>query len=323
MRIALRLILGLVVLCGILWLVGPYEPANISARFDPAAMQDDIDAHFAQSEAAFDDITPGTEKRVVWAGAPGETTPLSVLYVHGFSATSEEIRPVPDRIAEALGANLVYTRLKGHGRSGDAMAEATVADWMVDLTEALEAAKRTGERVLVISTSTGGTLVTAAAVDAELMENVAGLIFVAPNFGLNSPVAALIGWPAARYWLPVLAGQRRSFEPANEAHGRYWTTEYPSVAVMPMDAAIRAVVSLDLSAVKVPALFHYSPDDQVVNPQVTAEIVKRWGGPTKTSAPTLTEQDDPLAHVIAGDVMSPSQTEATVALMLDWIESLP
>ena len=187
MRLLLRLLLGLAVICGLLWIVGPYEPADISARFDPATMDADIDSHFAKVEAAYDDITPGTHKRVVWAAEKGAQTPLSIYYVHGFSATSEEIRPIPDRIAEALGANLVYTRLRGHGRSSDAMAEATVAAWMNDVTEGLEAAKRAGERVIIISTSTGGTLVHAAAVDSGLMQDVAGLIFVSPNFGLNSP----------------------------------------------------------------------------------------------------------------------------------------
>jgi len=154
------------------------------------------------------------------------------------------------------------------------------------------------------------------------MEDVAGLIFVSPNYGLNSPLARLIGWPAARYWLPVLAGQRRSFEPGSADHARYWTTEYPSVAVMPMDAAIRAVAGLDLSQVKVPALFRFSHDDTVVAPDKTQEVIARWGGATSTSHPELTPKDDPMAHVIAGAVMSPAQTEATVAVMRAWIEGL-
>lgn len=322
MRIVIKSFALLGALVAALWALGPYEPADVAARFDPEALGDDLDAYFAAAERAYDDITPGTEKRVIWAGAPGARTPLSILYVHGFSATSEEIRPVPDRLAAALGANLVYTRLTGHGRSGDAMAEATVADWMRDLTEGIAAAKRAGERVVILSTSTGGTLVTAAADDAAVMEGVAGLIFVSPNYGLNNPAAALIGWPGARYWLPLLVGQRRSFEPMNEGHATYWTTEYPSVSVMPMDALIRAVMKKDMGAIGVPALFHFAPDDQVVRPDITAEVARRWGGPVTTSAPELGAGDDPLAHVIAGDVMSPGQTEATVAVMLEWIEGL-
>ena len=192
MRFLVWLVAIIVVVSGVLLLVGPYEPADIGARYDASQMDADLDAHFARVEAKYGDITPGVEKRVVWAGAAGVKTPLSILYVHGFSATSEEIRPVPDMLAEALSANLIYTRLAGHGRSGDAMAEATVADWMRDVSEGILAAKRAGERVVILSTSTGGTLVTAAATDPDLMEDVAGLIFVSPNYGLNSPLAGLI-----------------------------------------------------------------------------------------------------------------------------------
>ncbi|MFL4471952.1 hypothetical protein ACERZ8_19485 [Tateyamaria armeniaca] len=99
--------LGYVLLClrllvGALWLFGPYEDATLTPQ--SVTVNPDLDAHFASVEGAFDDITPGVEKRVVWAGDPGMQTEWAILYVHGFSATSEEIRPVPDRLAEELGA---------------------------------------------------------------------------------------------------------------------------------------------------------------------------------------------------------------------------
>ena len=67
----------------------------------------DLDAHFVRVESAYDDITPGCEKRVQWHDEAGQVTDIALLYVHGFSATSEEVRPVPDNVAAALGANIV------------------------------------------------------------------------------------------------------------------------------------------------------------------------------------------------------------------------
>ena len=125
-----------------------------------------VDAYFDKVEADIPNLRPAARKRVVWAGGKGERTPLSVVYLHGFSASAEEIRPVPDRVAEALGANLIYTRFKGHGRDGDAMAEARVRDWMADTAEALAAGRAVGEEVLVIATSTGASIATAALVQA-------------------------------------------------------------------------------------------------------------------------------------------------------------
>lgn len=322
MRLFLWMISIIVIAVFGLWLFGPYEPADLDVTFDPEVLGDDLDAYFASVEAEIPDLKPGTEKRVIWAGEPNAQTDLALLYVHGFSATSEEIRPVPQRVAEALGANLVLTRLEGHGRSGDAMATATVAAWMQDVAEGLAAARQAGQRVIVISTSTGGTLVSAAAHDPAMMENVAGLIFVSPNYDLNTPLAPLIRWPAARYWMPWVAGERRSFEPRNEAHARFWTIEYPTVSVLPMGAVIREVKALDPNKVKIPALFHFSMQDAVVRGDLTLAVAEAWGGPAQVSHPELTLADDPMGHVIAGEIMSPNQTEATINLMRDWISGL-
>ena len=86
-------------------------------------------------------LGPGCEKHVVWAGEPGVRTPVSLLYIHGFSATGQELRPLPDLVAADLGANLHFTRLTGHGQDGAAMGRATLADWTRDMAEALEIAR--------------------------------------------------------------------------------------------------------------------------------------------------------------------------------------
>lgn len=317
-----RMLVGVVVLVGVLWLFGPYEPADLSTSFDDSALSDGVDPYLAAQEARFSDITQGVEKQVIWAGAPEEKTDWAILYVHGFSATAQEIRPVPDDVAQAMGANLVFTRLAGHGRSGDAMAEPSVNDWMNDVSEGLAIARKTGDRVLVMATSTGGTLAAAAAVDDALMQSVAGIVMISPNFGVQNPLGTLLNWPAARYWLPTLAGDTRSWEPRNEAHGTYWSTTYPSVAALPMAALIKAVDGLDLQQAQVPALFIFSDDDSVVKPELTRAVVASWGGPTLIHNPSLTDADDPDAHVIAGDIMSPAQTAPTVQAILNWVEGL-
>ena len=306
----------------LVYFLGPVEDAELTAEFDESQLEAGVDAYLAAREAAFDDITPGVEKQVIWAGAPEAETEWAVLYIHGFSASAQEIRPVPDRVAEALGANLVFTRLQGHGRTGEALAEATVAGWMADLAEALAVARKVGEKVLVISTSTGGTLAAAAALDKQLSKDVAALAFVSPNFGINNSAASLLTLPAARYWLPPLVGRERSFEPANEGQATYWTTTYPSVAVLPMAALVKEVVALDFSATKIPALFWYSEEDQVVVPEATKAVAKAWGGPHYVVHPLMKEGDDPFAHVVAGDIMSPNQTQLAIDGIVYFVEGL-
>ncbi len=320
-----RFIIFVGALIGALWLFGAREPAPLRADFDAAKFGEGVQVYFESIESAFDDITAGVEKRVVWQdGFKEQRTPFSILYIHGFSATSEEIRHVPDRVADALGANLVYTRLQGHGRDGDAMAEATVEGWMNDVAEGLAAARAVGDQVIVMSTSTGGTLSAAVALDPAMSENVAAMIFVSPNFQIQAAGRQLLTWPAAREWLPYLIGDTRAWEPYNEDHGRFWTTSYPTVAVLPMAAIVKAAVAEDYSDVNIPALFWFSMNDTVVVPEATHGFAAAWGGPTTVQNVTMGPSDDPDSHVIAGDIMSPDQTDSTVDGMLTWLrETLP
>ena len=317
-----RVLLALALLAGAAWYFGPYEPVEVAVSFDERKFGEGVQVYLESVEAAFDDLTPGTEKRVIWAGERETRTPVALLYVHGFSATSEELRPVPDRVAEALGANLVFTRLTGHGRGGAALAQASVRDWMGDVAEALAVARAVGEEVIVMSTSTGGTLVAEAALQPELVRGVKGMIFVSPNFGLKNPAAPLLTLPGARYVIPLLAGRERSWQAANEEHEKYWTTRYPTVAAVTLAALVKHAAAQDYSGVGIPALFYFSPEDEVVRAEATERIAAEWGGAARVVLLPPEAEVDPERHVIAGDIRSPKNTDAAVALMLEWIGGL-
>ncbi|AHM02692.1 hypothetical protein roselon_00235 [Roseibacterium elongatum DSM 19469] len=316
-----RVLLIAITLVAAIWFLAPRDRA-VRASVAPHALEADP-ALLAAREAGFDDIVPGTEARVVWAGAEGAVTRWSVLYLHGFSASSEEIRPVPDRVAAALGANLVYARLPGHGRGAAAMAEVRAGDWLDDTDLMLDIARAVGDRVLVIGTSTGATLAAYAASEADMAVDLAGMVFISPNFGVADPSAFLLEWPLARLWLPLAIGPERGFEPLNEDQATYWTERYPSTTLAAMGALMREMGRRDVSAVQVPALFLFSDADRVVDAAATRAVAARWGG-----AVTLAPQDlpgdcvDPYAHVIAGDILSPAMTDRVVAAILDFAGGL-
>lgn len=312
----LTIIIFLAVL--LVWVFGSREPAELETSFDESSLGSDLDSYLKSAESKLPDIVPGTEKRIIWHGKPHQKTPISIVYLHGFSASSEEIRPVPDRMAQSLGANLYFARLTGHGRSGKAMAEATVAAWMRDTAEALAIARRIGERVIVISTSTGGTLSAAAACDPSLSQNVAGMVFVSPNFGVNNPAARLLTWPFARSWIPLLVGRERTVESISPEHGKFWTNGYPIIATLPMAALVKKVISKSFGGVDIPALFIMSAKDTVVRPDMIERIAQRWGGEKQVFKVLPGPNDDVEAHVLAGDIFSPDLTEEVLKHILDW-----
>ncbi|SLN50922.1 Thermostable monoacylglycerol lipase [Roseivivax jejudonensis] len=317
-----RIALALVLIVSLMAVLGTRTPRVDPVEFDAETLGADLDAYLAEREAAFDDIVPGTEKRILWAGEPEARTEWAVIYLHGFSATSEEVRPLPDRVAEALGANLFFTRLAGHGRDGAAMAGPRVSDWMADVAEAMAIGRRIGDRVLVIGTSTGGTLATLAAADPDLSRDMAGLALISPNYRVNNPAARILTWPGVRWWGPLVAGEKRGFTPVNDRQARYWTERYPTVAVLPMARSVAAARGLDHATIEVPALFLFADEDQVVDADATRTVAAAWGGPSAMHEVTPGPDADPYAHVLAGDILSPNLTEPLTARIVAWAQAL-
>jgi alpha-beta hydrolase superfamily lysophospholipase len=314
-----RLLIALAVLAGIMWLL-PREQVVRGAPI--TADLSDPDAVLAAREAAFDDITPGTEARIIWADAPGTRSDWVVIYLHGFSATHAEIRPVPDRVAEALGANLILTRLTGHGRGGAAMGAARAGDWVDDAALAMALAREIGDRVVIIGTSTGATLASYVSLEPDIAEGLELLVTISPNYRTVNPAGRLLELPFVRHWGPLVAGETRTFAPHNDQHGQFWTTSYPTVATVSMGTLLRETRARDYSAVDLPMLVLYSPLDQVVSAEATLDFANRWGGGVALVPLTLPDAGtDPFNHVIAGDILSPAMTGTVTDFIVDWVSA--
>lgn len=291
--------------------------AIMISGFSAIGSIDDVEAYLAASESAFPDIRPGLAKQVIWADpAEKPRTALAIVYIHGFSASKGEVRPLPDLVAKALGANLFYTRLTGHGRSGDAMTEASVTDWRADMRETLDIAGLLGERTLIIATSTGATLATWALSQPEWVNRVAAAVLLAPNFRIRGRGAFLLTAPLARLSARLTLGRRRSFVPINALHAAYWTTDYPVRALLPMASLVAHARTLPFEAISTAALFIQSPGDQVVDARQTSAVAARWGGPAVVLDPG--DIDDPYGHVVAGDALSPKTTGHLAEIIVDW-----
>lgn len=299
---------------------GPREPVVTTLRFDPAHIGSNPEAYLAASEAKYDDIREGLQKEIIWHDPDTkQQTDLAIIYLHGFSSSKVETRPVPDRVARALGANLFLTRLTGHGRRGSAMAEATAQDWLDDTAEAIEIGRRIGKRVLILSTSTGGTAAAFAAQHGDLARDVAGIVFISPNFGVNMPGADMVNMPWARMFVPMMLGPIRDVSSTNPEYEYGWTTRYPTTALIPMTALVQHVRALPFAGAAMPALFMHAPDDQVVKPSESRKIMQQWGGPTAWIDVNGTR--GPTHHVIAGDIVNPEKTDEAVAHILGWAET--
>ena len=284
----------------------------------PPFKRHQVEDHIIMAERQVADIRPGLEKSIIWAGKPHHRTRYAIVYIHGFSASKEELRPVPDLIAARLGANIFYSRLTGHGRTAEAMREATVSAWIQDLAEAFEIGTMIGDQVIILSCSTGGTLVATGIANGIFSKKLFSTVFFAPNFGLKDKMAELLTWPLARYWAPFIGGEMQINEPRNQLHARYWTTSYPTISLIPMMQLIDMIDDAELSTSTMPALFYFSPDDKLVDPQKTEGFIARWRGPKEIVRINGNDSEDELNHLITGQVVSPSQVKRAADTVINW-----
>ncbi len=309
-------IVALVVVAAVLWLLTPAKLKSATAGID---LPEDLDTWLEQSERQAADrygLVAGTEKRITWFGGR-EKTPYSVLYLHGFSATRQETAPLAATVAAELGANLFETRLTGHGRERDRMAGIRAEDWLEDAIEALAVAAEIGERIVIVSTSTGATLA-AAILDHPAMNGVDTIVMLSPNFAPKDANAAWLTRPAGPLLARLMVGETRSWEPHNDAQARFWSTTYPTVA------AVEMMRLVDLANRKLPAtisprlLMFYSLDDEVISPEVAVSVFEETDAPQK-AAIEIVDPGDPSHHVLAGDVLSKGMTREVANRIVEFI----
>lgn len=298
---------GVTASIGLVLALGPR--VSVDERWNEPTLPVDIDSYLQSREANVANLRPGDEKSVVWLDPDAPSvTPFALVYLHGFSADRHEVEPLISELSRDLGANIYFARLAGHGRDGPAMGEATVEAWLDDAAEAVTIGGFIGERVVLVGTSTGGTLALWAASREEARERIAAVVLVSPNLGLRDPAAGLLVWPWGGAIARTVVGAERCFEPVNSQHARHWTTCYPVEALLPMAGLVQQVRSLPRGAVRAPVLVVYSPNDLVVDPSETERVMARIG-PESTTWYVVDGSGDPEQHVVAGAIVSPETTE--------------
>jgi esterase/lipase len=321
----MKRLLNIYILTGFIALavgIGVGPRVEIDETITPVILPDDIEAYIKNNESRIPDIRPNTEKTILWANpeAPAKT-PIALVYLHGFSATRQEIAPVSNIVAKTLGANLFYTRFTGHGRNGNAMADITVNALLNDAVEALEVGKKLGDKVILIGTSTGGTLATWLAT-YDTSNSIAALVLLSPNYGPRRKESELLLLPWGNTLLQMVEGPVYQFEPYNELQQQYWTTQYPSEALLPMMGLVKLTRDKQLERIEQPVLVMYSPNDSIVSTEAIKNNYFRFASKTKTII-AITDSSDPQQHIPAGRALSPKTTQEVANHILEFIQQIP
>ncbi len=307
----------------ILFLLNAIVPANIAfAEMNQviAAPLSEMQTKLDQLESRHPDIIENTEKRIRFYQHT-EPSEFSIVYLHGFSATRMELHPLIDRLADSLQANVFYTRLTGHGRSEDAMLDGSVAAWQQDTRDALKVAQRLGNKVIVIGTSTGGTLATWLNANTDASNAPFATILISPNFAVKSRSSELLQWRLGRWLVKALKGDYYSFTPHNEFHAKYWTERYPFDAIAPMLDLVDEVADIDPQTITTPHMIVYSPQDIVIDVDEIVAFGAALGSQQAVVLP-FTESKDPAQHVLVGEASSPDEVDLLLNAISEFIHSL-
>jgi len=269
---------------------------------------------------AIERLIPETGKRLRWyRGQSNSKTRYAIVYLHGFSATRQEIAPVGAMIADALQSNLFETRLAGHGHSQHPLLGVTAEDWLNDAAEALMIGAAIGQQVVVMGTSTGATLALAMA-DHPSFEAVSTIVLLSPNFAPRDGKAEFLTWPGGRQLAYMVSGRTRSWTAQNESQARYWSTSYPMDAAIEMMRLVKYVRGRLPLQLEQSVLAIYSSADTVVD---TGWIVRGFEQlqSTRKQLLEIPGSNDLSNHILAGDIMAPENNDTIVDAIVGFVRA--
>ncbi|MEQ8205203.1 MAG: alpha/beta fold hydrolase [Woeseia sp.] len=296
-------------------------PDALGPAADLPVITEPLDAWLANAEErvnAESGLVDGAEKRIRWyANLPATRTEYALVYLHGFSATRQEIAPVCELLADVLQANLFETRLTGHGLVNDRLTDVAAEDWLADAAEALAVGQKIGQRTILIGTSTGATLALAMR-DRFATAGVDALVLLSPNFAPVDASADILTWPGGPLLAQAVVGDERSWTAANELQERYWTTRYPLAAAVEVMRLVKAVRSDLPMHLEQPVLTLLSPQDEVVDVERARLALRKITAPANEVVNI--DARGANGHVFAGDILSPVNNELVVNQILDFVD---
>ena len=268
------------------YFVGPTPHKNTWSTDLPSVPQQpgELEKYVAANEAKHN-VKPDNEARIVWNDSTKAKTPYSVVYLHGFSASQEEGNPVHRDFATKFGCNLYLARLADHGIDTTEQLLNFNGDrvW-ASAKEAMMIGKAIGDKVILMSTSTGGTL--ALMLAGDYPDDVHALINLSPNIAVNNGTI----WIANNPWglqiaRKVVGGNYQVITDFDEPRLQYWNSKYRLEAVSALQEIIEDKMNKStFEKVKCPSLtlYYYKSEteqDPTVKVSAMLEMNKQLGTP--------------------------------------------
>jgi pimeloyl-ACP methyl ester carboxylesterase len=292
-----------------LYFLGPTPHKNVWSLTLPEVPQqpEELEKFVAANEAKHK-LKPDNEARIVWFDSTKSKTAYSVVYLHGFTASQEEGDPVHLDFAKKFGCNLYLARLADHGiDTTEVLMNFTGDRYWETAKEAIMIGKAIGEKVIVMSCSTGGTV--ALVLAAEYPEDVHALVNLSPNIAVNNGSI----WIANNPWglqiaRMVVGGDNQVVTDFEEPRLQYWNARYRLESVSALQQMIEEKMNKStFEKVKCPSLtlYYYKSEalqDPTVKVSAILEMTSQLGTPPDMNVQKAIPEAG--AHVISSHLTS-------------------
>ncbi|MCF8460099.1 MAG: alpha/beta hydrolase [Flavobacteriales bacterium] len=316
--------LFLIIILSIVFMAGPKAP---TPELDPTPISnsiaiDSLDGWIAQKEASFKTLKPNNESRIEWFNDSISVTEYAIVYIHGFSASGEEGNPVHRAFAQRYGCNLYLPRLYGHGLdTTEPLINLTPENYLQSAKEAIAVGKQIGKKVILMCTSTGGTLgIYLTAHDPEI----AALICYSPNIDIFDPNSNVLTQPWGLQLVRLISGSNYREYEAPAEFKKYWQTKYRIEALVALRSLIDYTMTNETFALVKQPIFvgaYYKSEanqDSVVSVEAMRQMMPLLG----TSDAQKQMVEFPVgSHVLTNPLRNPDVESVTKA-SFDFAENI-
>jgi len=306
MRILKIVILSILALF-VIYFLGPQPPKpELNEVLPTVASIDALDSYITAIEAPHK-IKPNNQAKIIWADSSKSQTEYAIVYLHGFSASQMEGDPVHQNIAKQFNCNLYLARLAEHGiDTTEDLMNLTADQYWESAKLAYAIGKQIGKKVILMSTSTGGTL---ALQLASVYPEIAGLILYSPNIEVFNPSAPLLDNPwGLQIGRAVLKSNYVDIKYKDSAYPKYWNSHYRIEAVVALQNLLEATMTeATFKKIHQPTLaLYYYKDEAHQDNVVKVKAIQKMMQQIATPANLKMEMAIPNAgnHVIASPIVS-------------------
>ncbi len=234
-----------------------------------------LEQYISKNEAKHK-LKPDNEARILWLNDSLKSkTEYAVVYLHGFSASQEEGDPVHYEFAQKFGCNLFLSRLDAHGiDTTEPLGNFTADGLWNSAKEAYAIGKKLGKKVILMATSTGGTVALKLAAEYP---DIAGLILLSPNIAINDANA----WLLNNHWglqiAHLVTGKHRVTEDTTALYAQYWNNRYVTSSLVQLEELIETTMkeSTFNKVIQPTLLLYYYKDDEHQDDVVKVSAMKR------------------------------------------------